>query len=64
VQFYTANFLEGIAGKGAWTYQKRHAFCLEPQNYPDSPNHPAFPSVVLHPGQTYKHTIVYRFSAR
>jgi aldose 1-epimerase len=63
VQFYTANFLDGsITGKDGWTYQKRQAFCLEPQNYPDSPNHPDFPSVVLHPGQIYKHTILYRFS--
>jgi len=35
---------------------------MEPQHYPDSPNQPSFPSVVLKPGQVYKNTIIYRFS--
>lgn len=61
-QFYTGNFLNGtITGKGGWTYQFRDGFCIEPQHYPDSPNHPAFPSTVLRPGQTYKNTIIYKF---
>ena len=65
VQFYTGNFLDGtLTGKGGWVYQRRDALCLEPQHYPDSPNHPDFPSVVLKPGQTFSSTIVYRFSAR
>jgi aldose 1-epimerase len=65
VQFYTANFLDGsITGKGGWTYQKRHGFCFEPQHFPDSPNRPNFPSTVLRPGQTYKNTIIYKFSAQ
>lgn len=65
LQFYTGNFLDGtITGKDGWTYQHRNGFCMEPQHYPDSPNQPSFPSVVLRPGQTYRNTIVYRFSAR
>jgi aldose 1-epimerase len=63
LQFYTGNFLDGkITGKGGWIYQARNAFCMEPQHFPDSPNHPEFPSVVLKPGETYKNTIIYRLS--
>ena len=63
LQFYTGNFLDGaITGKGGWVYQFRNAFCMEPQHYPDSPNHPNFPSVMLKSGQVYKHTLIYRFS--
>jgi aldose 1-epimerase len=63
LQFYSGNFLDGtITGKGGWTYQFRNGFCMEPQHYPDSPNHPEFPSTVLKPGQLYKNTIIYRFS--
>jgi len=65
LQFYGGNFLDGsITGKGGWVYQYRNAFCMEPQHFPDSPNHPNFPSVVLKPGQTYKNTIIYKFSTR
>ena len=65
LQFYAGNFLDGtIKGKGGVAYQHRTGFCLEPQHYPDSPNKPQFPSVVLRPGETYKNTIIYRFSAR
>jgi aldose 1-epimerase len=39
-------------------------FVMEPQHFPDSPNHPAFPSAILKPGDTYRNTIIYRFSAR
>ncbi len=61
-QVYTGNYLDGtIVGKGGWRYQKRCAFCIEPQHYPDTPNQPSFPSVVLKPGETYKTTIIYRF---
>ncbi len=64
-QFYTGNFLDGsITGKGGWTYQFRNGFCFEPQHYPDSPNHPAFPTTVLNPGEKYHNTIIYRFSAK
>ncbi len=65
LQFYSGNFLDGtLKGKGGWVYQFRNGFCMEPQHYPDSPNKPDFPSVVLKPGQTYKNTIIYKFSAR
>jgi len=65
LQFYSGNFLDGsIVGKGDRTYQFRNAFCMEPQHFPDSPNHPDFPSTVLEPGKTYHNTIIYRFSAR
>lgn len=64
VQFYTANYLDGtFAGKKGKVYGKQAAFCLEPQHYPDSPNHPEWPSVVLRPGETYRNTFFYRFSA-
>ncbi len=65
VQFYTGNFLDGgLTGKGGTAYPYRGAFCLEPQHYPDSPNHPEWPSVVLRPGETYRCAIVYRFSVQ
>lgn len=64
LQFYTGNFLDGtLKGKGR-VYQFRSALCLEPQHFPDSPNKPSFPSVVLRPGQVYSHTIIYRFSTK
>jgi aldose 1-epimerase len=63
LQFYSGNFLDGtIVGKGGAVYVHRGAFAMEPQHYPDSPNQPSFPSTVLHPGETYHNTIVYKFS--
>jgi aldose 1-epimerase len=63
VQLYTGNFLDGtIHGKGGWVYQRRHGFCLEPQQVPDAVNHPNFPSPVLKAGETYRETIMFRFS--
>lgn len=65
VQFYTGNFLDGtLIGKGGTAYARRSALCLETQHFPDSPNHPKFPSTVLRPGETYSSTTIYRFSAR
>ena len=65
VQFYTGNFLDGtITGKGGKVYQHRAALCLETQHFPDSPNHPKFPSTELKPGQKYHTVTIYRFSAR
>jgi len=65
VQFYTGNFLDGtLTGKGGWVYQFRDACCFEPQGFPDSPNHPNFPSTELKPGETYHNTIIYKFSAK
>jgi aldose 1-epimerase len=64
-QFYTGNFLDGSSiGKGGWAYQRRSGLCFEPQHFPDSPNHPTFPSTVLNPGEKFSSTIVYKFSAK
>jgi aldose 1-epimerase len=65
VQLYSGNFLDGsIAGKSGRAYEKRGGFCLETQHFPDSPNQPEFPTVVLEPGDRYEQTTVFRFSAR
>jgi aldose 1-epimerase len=65
VQLYTANYLDGsLIGKGGIVYQRHSAFCLETQHYPDSVNHPTFPSVILRPGHTYRHTTVHKFSTQ
>ena len=65
VQFYTGNFLDGkLKGKAGETYDKHHAFCLETQHYPDSVNHPQFPSTILKPGQKFTSTTVHRFSTK
>jgi aldose 1-epimerase len=62
LQFYTGNSLDGsITGKDGKVYQRRTAFCMEPQHYPDSPNKPMFPSAELKPGETYQNAIIYRF---
>ena len=62
VQFYTGNFLDGsVIGKAGKVYQKNYGFCLETQHFPDSPNKPDFPTVVLHPGQKYATETVLRF---
>jgi aldose 1-epimerase len=61
LQFYSGNFLNGtLTGKGR-TYNRRSAFCMETQHFPDSPNKPHFPSTVLRRGATYRSTTVYRF---
>lgn len=65
IQFYTGNFLDGsVMGREGFAYKKRYAICLETEHYPDSPNHPAFPTTELRPGQTYKTTTIYQFSTR
>ncbi len=64
IQFYGGNFLDGKAvGKGGVAYAYRTAFALETEGFPNSPNEPSFPSPVLRPGQTYKHSMVFKFSA-
>jgi aldose 1-epimerase len=64
-QFYTGNFLDGkLKGKKGIVYQQHQGFCLEAQHYPDSVNHPNFPSVILRPGKTYSQTTIYKFSAK
>jgi aldose 1-epimerase len=63
VQLYTGNFLDGkTPGKGGVTYPPRSAFCLETQHFPNSPNQPKFPSVVLNPGERYHSVTTYKFS--
>jgi aldose 1-epimerase len=63
LQFYGGNFLNGTqTGHGGKVYNFRTGFCLESGHYPDSPNHPDFPSTVLNPGETYKTRTIYRFS--
>ena len=65
LQFYSGNFLDGsLIGKGGIRYNYRCALCLEAQAFPDSPNKPHFPSVVLRPGEEYRQTTIYRFSVR
>ena len=65
IQLYTGNFLDGtVVGKGGKAYGKHFAFCLETQHFPDSPNHPNFPSTILEPGQTYRTTTVHKFSVK
>ena len=61
VQFYTGNFLDGTAvGKSGRVYRHRYGFALETHHYPDSPNKPNFPSVILRPGETYRTRTVFR----
>ena len=65
VQFYTGNFLDGtVKGKGGVAYAKRTGFCLETQHFPDSPNHPDFPTTALKAGAEYNSTTVFKFSVQ
>lgn len=62
IQFYSGNFLNGsIVGKNGHVYRKHDAFVIEAQHFPDSPNHPNFPSVVLRPGEKYRQITIYKF---
>ncbi len=64
VQFYSGNMMtDGEKGKGGKVYNRRFGFCLETQHFPDSPNHPSFPSTELKPGQRYHTVTVFEFSA-
>lgn len=63
MQFYTGNHLDGSdIGKAGESYFRRSAFCFEPQFFPDSPNHPDFPSTILQPGGRYQSTTIYKSS--
>jgi aldose 1-epimerase len=64
LQFYSGNYLKDVKGKAGQVYQKREGFCLEAQHFPDSPNRPNFPAVVLKPGAFYRQTTIYRFTTR
>ncbi len=61
IQVYTDNWANGYKGQQGATFPRRSAVCFEAQHFPDSPNHPYFPSVVLQPGQDYKQKTVYKF---
>jgi len=63
MQFYSGNFLDGtLIGTSGHMYRQSDGFALETQHFPDSPNHPNFPSTVLRPGQTFQTTTIYKFS--
>ena len=63
VQLYTSNYLDGsLTGKRGVVYRQHAGLCLETQHFPDSVNHPQFPSVILRPGQTYRQTTVHKFT--
>lgn len=65
VQFYSGNFLDGsLTGKNGKVYHKHYGFCLETQHFPDSPNQPAFPNVILRPGEKYSETTIWEFGVR
>jgi aldose 1-epimerase len=63
IQFYAGNFLDGsLVGASGKVYRQSDGFALETQHFPDSPNHPNFPSTVLRPGQEFTSTTIYKFS--
>jgi aldose 1-epimerase len=65
MQFYSGNFLDGtFSSRTGAKYERRNGFCLETQHFPDSPNHPSFPSTELKPGQTYHSETTWTFTAR
>ena len=65
LQFYCGNFLDGtVKGKNGIMYKKRTGLCLEAQCFPDSPNKPEWPTVVLTTGKVYRQTTIYKFSAK
>ncbi len=64
VQLYTAKGLNSKLKTSRFAYGPYHGLCLETQHYPDSPNKPGFPSTILRPGQTFKHTTIYKFSVQ
>ena len=65
IQVYTGNFLGGTpSGKGGKIYEPRFAVCLETQHFPDSPNHPEFPTTTLAPGKEFHSTTIYKFSVK
>jgi aldose 1-epimerase len=64
IQFYSGNHLNGMIGKSGQRYAKRSGYCLETQHYPDSPNHPNFPSTTLKRDEVYQSTTIYRLSSK
>ena len=65
IQVYTGNFLDGtVRGKRGEVYGRRTAVCLETQRYPDTPNHPEWPSALLRPNERYRTTTIFRFGVK
>ncbi|KAI4347613.1 hypothetical protein L6164_008412 [Bauhinia variegata] len=64
VQFYTGNYVENVKGKDGAVYQPHAGLCLETQAFPDSVNHPDFPSTIVNPGEEYKHYMFFKFSTK
>ncbi|XP_027073463.1 aldose 1-epimerase-like [Coffea eugenioides] len=64
LQFYTANHLKDVTGKNGYVYQAHAAYCFETQGFPDSVNHPNFPSQIVNPGDVYTHYILYEFKTK
>ncbi|KAM7279651.1 hypothetical protein ACFE04_006785 [Oxalis oulophora] len=64
VQFYTANYVNGVKGKGGAIYEKHSGLCLETQGFPNAVNQPNFPNVIVQPGEKYVHTMLFEFSAQ
>ena len=65
IQVYTGNFLDAsFAGKHGYRYPKHSAVCMETQHYPDSPNHPEWPSTWLETGKKYSSHCIYKFSVQ
>ncbi|PKU78150.1 aldose 1-epimerase [Dendrobium catenatum] len=62
VQFYTANYVNGVSGKEGSIYQKHAGLCLETQGFPNAINQPNFPNIVIQAGEKYKHTMLFEFS--
>lgn len=64
MQFYTANGMRAVKGRAGKIYHRHYGFCLETQHFPDSPNKPNFPSVVLRPGETCNTITIFKFSTQ
>jgi aldose 1-epimerase len=65
IQFYAGNFLDGsLYGTSGRSYRQSDGLALETQHFPDSPNHPDFPSTVLRPGETYQTTTIFEFAVQ
>ncbi|KAL3525953.1 hypothetical protein ACH5RR_014325 [Cinchona calisaya] len=64
LQFYTANHLKNVKGKGGYVYQAHDGYCFETQGFPDSVNHPNFPSQIVKPGEIYMHDTLYEFEVK
>lgn len=64
LQFYTSNSLDGrLVGPSGRAYRQGDGFCFEAQRFPDAPNQPNFPSAVLRPGEHFRSTTIFRFTA-